>query len=84
MKDLGEIHKTDDNSFLRQTLKRILEAPGKLEESRKILGKDLWVRAHSKEPPLNDCLKREIAPVELNGLNEITTSRYLQHSGTIE
>ena len=23
--------------------------PGKLEESGKILGKDLWVRAHSKE-----------------------------------
>ena len=27
-------------------------APGKLEESGKILGKDLWVRAHSKETPL--------------------------------
>ena len=40
---------TDDNPFLRQTLKRILEAPGKLEESGKILEKDLWVRAHSKE-----------------------------------
>ena len=40
---------TDDNPFLRQTLKRILEALGKLEESGKILGKDLWVRAHSKE-----------------------------------
>ena len=24
-------------------------APGKLEESGKILGKDLWVRAHSRE-----------------------------------
>ena len=72
--------------------------PKKLEESGKILGKDLWVRAHSKDTPLSDCLKREIAPVELNGLNEITTSkelerienvtvnllRYLQHSGTIE
>ena len=69
---------TDDNPFLRQTLKRILEAPGKLEESGKILGKDLWVRAHSKEPPLNDCLKREIAPVELNGLNEIASSKELE------
>ena len=39
-------------------------ALGKLEESGKILGKDLWVRAHSKETPFND-LKREIAPVEL-------------------
>ena len=53
-------------------------ARGKLEESGKILGKDMWVRAHSKETPLNDCLKREIAPVELNGLNEITTSKYLE------
>ena len=44
----------DDNSFLRQTLKRILEALGKLEESGKILGKDLWVRAHSKDTPLNN------------------------------
>ena len=25
---------------------------GELEESGKILGKDLWVRAHSKEPSL--------------------------------
>ena len=72
--------------------------PRKLEESGKILGKDLWVRAHSKETPLKDCLKIEIAPVELNGLNEITTSklverilnemtsllRYLQHSRTNE
>src|SRR4051812_22069902 len=57
LKDLGERHLTDDNSFLHQTLKRILEAPGKLEESGKILEKDLWVRAHSKETPLNDYLK---------------------------
>ena len=48
---------TDDNSFLRQTLKDLRIAPGKLEESGKILGKDLWVRAHSKETPLNDYLK---------------------------
>ena len=49
---------TDDNPSLRQTLKRILEAPGKLEESGKILGKDLWVRAHSKETPLNNLKER--------------------------
>ena len=49
---------TDDNPLLRQTLKRILEAPGKFEESGKILGKDLWVRAHSKETPLNDLKER--------------------------
>ena len=28
-------------------------APGKLEELGKILEKDLWVRTHSKETPLN-------------------------------
>ena len=66
---------TDDNPFLRQTLKRILEAPGKLEESGKILGKDLWVRAHSKDPSLKRSLGREIVPVELHGLNVITTSK---------
>ena len=46
----------------------------KLEESGKILGKYLWVRAHSKETPLKWLLENEIAPVELNGLNEVTTS----------
>ena len=76
MKEFEERHLTDDNSFLRQTLKRILEAPGKLEESGKILEKDLWVRAHSKETPLKkNYLKKEIAPVELNGSKEITTSK---------
>ena len=40
------------------TLKRILQAPGKLEESGKILEKDLWVRAHSKDTPLNDLKQR--------------------------
>ena len=39
-------------------------APGKLEESSKILGKDLWVRAHSKDTPLNDYLEER-----LHGLN---------------
>ena len=29
-------------------------ASGKLEESGKILGKDMWVRAHSEDTPLND------------------------------
>ena len=52
-------------------------APGELEESGKILGKDLWVRAHSKDTPLNDYLKGEIAPVELKDLNEITSSKEL-------
>ena len=40
--------------------------------------KDLWIKAHSRETPLNDCLKGGIAPVELNDLNEITTSKYLE------
>ena len=50
-------HLTDDNSFLRQTLKDLRITLVKLEESGKILGKDLWVRAHSKETLLKDCLK---------------------------
>ena len=58
MKDLGEIHLTDDNSFLRQTLKNLRITLVKLEESGKILGKDLWVRAHSKETLLNDLKER--------------------------
>ena len=70
LKDLREIHMTDDESFLHQTLKDLRIAPVKLEESGKILGKDLWVRAHSKETPLK-WFKRENAPVELEGLNTI-------------
>ena len=34
---------TDDNSFLRQTLKILRITPVKLEESGKILEKNLWV-----------------------------------------
>ena len=41
---------------LRKTLGM---APGKLEESGKILEKDLWVRAHSKETSLEMILKRD-------------------------
>ena len=54
--------------------KNLRIAPDKLEESGKILEKDLWVRAHSKETPLEWFL-RETASVELSGLNEITTSK---------
>ena len=44
---------TDDTSFFHPEFKKNLGiALGKLEESGKILGKDLWVRAHSKETPL--------------------------------
>ena len=41
---------TDDNSFLHHTLEDLIIALVKeLEESGKIMGKYLWVRAHSKE-----------------------------------
>ena len=66
---------TDDNSFLRHTFKKDLGiTPDKLEESGKILGKNLWVRAHSKDTPLKRSRGREIALVEIHGLNVITTS----------
>ena len=68
----------DDNPFLRQTLKDLRIAPIKLEESGKILEKDLWVRAHSKETPLKRLLEKEKAPVELDDLNEITSSKELE------
>ena len=65
-------------SILTSHLKRIENNSGELEESGKILEKDLWVRAHSKDTPLNNWLKGGIAPVKLNDLNEITTSKYLK------
>ena len=49
---------TDEHSFLRATLEDLRIAPRKLEESGNILGKDLWVRAHSKDTPLNDFEER--------------------------
>ena len=57
-------------------------APDKLEESGKILGKDLWVRAHSKETPLKR-FKREKSPVELNDLNEGTSSKELERKQSV-
>ena len=50
--------------------------PGELEESGKILGKDLWVRAHRNETPLN--YFRDITLVELIGLNKIIISKDLE------
>ena len=47
----------DDNSFLRQLWKN-LRSSGKIEESGKILGKNLWITAHSKDTPLNDLIER--------------------------
>ena len=46
-------------SILTSNLEKNLRVtPGRLEESGKILGKDLWVRAHSKKTPLNDLKDR--------------------------
>ena len=59
MKDLGEKHLTDEKFILTSNFEMNLGiAPGKLEESGKILGKDLWVRAHSRETPLNNLKER--------------------------
>ena len=38
----------------------------------------MWVRAHSRETPLKRLLEKENAPVELNGLNERTSSKDLE------
>ena len=52
---------TDENHSYVKLQKNLGIAPGKLEESGKILGKDLWVRAHSKENTVeNDYLKRRL------------------------
>ena len=76
MKNLGEKHLTDDNSFLRQTLKALRIAPRKLEESGKILGKTCGLGPTQRYTI--ERFKREIAPVELKGSKEITTLRYLE------
>ena len=50
---------TDDKSYLRHTFEMNLRiTPVELEESGKILGKDLWVRAHSKKHRCNDLEER--------------------------
>ena len=47
----------------------------KLEESGKILEKDMWVRAHWKETPLKKIVAEiDDAPEQLKYLNEVTTS----------
>ena len=75
--DLGK-DLTDEIHTYVELRKGLENISGKLEESGKILGKDLWVRAHWKGTPLKWLLEKEIAPVELNDLNEITTSKYLE------
>ena len=48
---------------------------GKLEESGKILGKDLWVRAHQKKHRWKRIVgERDDASEQLKYLNEVTTS----------
>ena len=88
---------TDDNSFLRQTLKDLRIAPVKLESQVRSWKKTCGL-GPTQRNTVERLLEREIAPVELNGLNEVTSSqkleqiengnfnllRYLQHSGTIE
>ena len=55
--------------------KNLRITPRELEESGKILGKDLWVRAHSKDTPLERIVEKiDDAPEQLKYLNEVTTS----------
>ena len=56
--------------------KNLRITPGELEESGKILGKDLWVRAHLREKHRWKGIFEEIddAPEQLKYLNEVTTS----------
>ena len=62
---------TDENHTYVKLRKEFLRiALRELEKSGKILGKDLWDRAHSKENTV-ERFTREKAPVELNGLNKI-------------
>ena len=44
--DLGERHVTDENHTYVKLQNDLRIAPENLEESGKILGKYLWVRAH--------------------------------------
>ena len=74
-----ERHLTDEIHTYVKLRKGFENSSGKLEESGKILGKDLWVRAHSKENTVEG-FKRENAPVELKDLNEITSSKELERT----
>ena len=55
--------------------KHLRIAPGKLEESGKILGKNLLVRATKRKTPLKrDVEQIDNAPKQLKYLNGVTTS----------
>ena len=82
------------NSFLRHTWKELRITPGELEESGKILGKDLWVRAHWRDNTVKkDSWKDRwcTGTIEIfewgDNLELIQTHtnllRYLEHSGRI-
>ena len=49
------------NPFLHHTWKELRITPGELEELGKILGKDLWVRAHWRE---KTPLKRDVEQID--------------------
>ena len=70
---------TDEIHTYIKLRKGFENSSGKLEESGKILGKDLWVRAHSIETLLK-WFYREIAPVQLNGLNKVRPRNSLNGS----
>ena len=82
------------NPFLRHNWKELRITPGELEESGKILGKDLWVRAHWRDNTVEkDCWKDRwcTETIEIfewgDNLELIGTQtnllRCLEHSGRI-
>ena len=75
LKSILEMHLTDEIHSYVNFEKNLRITPGKLEESGKILGKDLWVRAHWKETPLERIVEQiDDAPEQLNYLSEVITS----------
>ena len=74
MKDLGERHLTDDNSFLRQTGKEFRITPGELEESGRSWEKTCGLGPTEEITPLErDVEQIDDAPEQLKYLNEVTT-----------
>ena len=63
------------NSFLRHSWKEFENTPEELEESGKILGKDLWVSPTKRKTPLERVVEEvDDAPERLKNLNEVITS----------
>ena len=67
---------TDElHTYVKLRKKGFEKSSEKLEESGKILEKDMWVRAHWKETPLKKIVAEiDDAPEQLKYLNEVTTS----------